>query len=95
MEFKFKLPRLLKNINTFPIRLNYSLVSNVLWVIIMLKTHLHWILELSGEILMFLQIGLVGRVFANSSWDRGSIPSRVILKTQKMVLDPTLINTQH
>ena len=27
--------------------------------------------------------------------DQGSIPGRVILKTQKMVLDSTLLNTQH
>ena len=27
--------------------------------------------------------------------DRGSIPGRVIPKTQKMVLDATLLNTQH
>ena len=35
------------------------------------------------------------RVFANSPGDRGSIPARVILKTQKMVLDASLLNTQH
>ena len=34
-------------------------------------------------------IGLVGRVFAN-----GSIPSHVIPKTLKMVLDTSLLNTQ-
>ena len=34
------------------------------------------------------------RVFANSPGDRGSIPGRVIPKTQKMVLDATLINSQ-
>ena len=27
--------------------------------------------------------------------DLGSIPGRVILKTQKIVLDATLLNTQH
>ena len=35
------------------------------------------------------------RVFANSPGDLGSIPGRVIPKTQKMVLDTTLLNTQH
>ena len=34
------------------------------------------------------------RVFANGPGDLGSIPSRVIPKTQKMVLDASLINTQ-
>ena len=40
-------------------------------------------------------IGLMSRVFANGPGDRGSIPSRVIPKTQKMVLDAALLNTQH
>ena len=35
------------------------------------------------------------RVFANGPGDPGSIPGRVIPKTQKMVLDATLLNTQH
>ena len=35
------------------------------------------------------------RVFANGPRDRSSIPGRVIPKTQKMVLDATLLNTQH
>ena len=35
------------------------------------------------------------RVFANGPGDRGSIPGQVIPKTQKMVLDTTLLNTQH
>ena len=39
-------------------------------------------------------IGLVGRVFANSPGDLGSIPGCVILKTFKMVLDTSLLNTQ-
>ena len=34
------------------------------------------------------------RVFTKGPWDRGSIPSRVIPKTQKMVLDASLLNTQ-
>ena len=39
-------------------------------------------------------IVLVGRVFANGPGDLGSIPGRVILKTLKMVLDTSLLNTQ-
>ena len=35
------------------------------------------------------------RVFANGQGYQGSIPGRVIPKTQKMVLDATLLNTQH
>ena len=40
-------------------------------------------------------IGLAVRVFANGPGDLGSIPGRVIPKTQKMVLDASLLNTQH
>ena len=36
-----------------------------------------------------------GRGFANGLGDWGSIPGRVIPKTQKMVLDTSLLNTQH
>ena len=35
------------------------------------------------------------RVFASDPGDLGSIPGRVIPKTQKMVLDDTLLTTQH
>ena len=37
----------------------------------------------------------IGRVVTNGPRDRGSIPDQVILKTQKMVLDAALLNTQH
>ena len=40
-------------------------------------------------------IGLLGRVLANSLEDQGSIPGRVMPKTLKMVLDTSLLNTQH
>ena len=40
-------------------------------------------------------IGLAVRVFANGPGDQGSIPGQVIPKTQKMVLDAPLLNTQH
>ena len=40
-------------------------------------------------------IGLAVRVFLNGPGDHGSIPGRVIPKTQKMVLDASLLNTQH
>ena len=35
------------------------------------------------------------RVFTNDPENLGSIPDRVIPKTQKMVLDAFLLNTQH
>ena len=37
----------------------------------------------------------MGRVFANGPGDLGLIPGRVIPKTLKMVLDTSLLNTQH
>ena len=40
-------------------------------------------------------IGLAVRVFANGPGDLGSIPGRVLPKTQKMVLDASLLKTQH
>ena len=40
-------------------------------------------------------IGLMITVFANGPGDHGSIPGWVIPKTQKMVLDATLLSTQH
>ena len=43
----------------------------------------------------FMFVGLMGRVFANGPRNWGSIPGRVIPKTQKMVLDAALFNTQH
>ena len=38
-------------------------------------------------------IELLGRVFANGPGDQGSIPGRVLPKTIKLVLDPSLLNT--
>ena len=40
-------------------------------------------------------IGLAVRVFAKGPGNLGSIKGRVIPKTQKMVLDASLLNTQH
>ena len=42
-----------------------------------------------------LDIGVMVRVFSNGPGDLGSIPGRVIPKTLKMVLDASLLNTQH
>ena len=42
-----------------------------------------------------MPFGLAVRVFANGPGDLGSIPGRVIPKTQKMVIDASLLNTQH
>ena len=42
-----------------------------------------------------LAVGNRKSIFANGPGDLGSIPGRVIPKTQKMVLDASLLNTQH
>ena len=39
--------------------------------------------------------GLMSWVFANGPGEQGSIPCRVMPNTQKMVLDATLLNTEH
>ena len=40
-------------------------------------------------------IAQVGRVFTNGPVDLSSIPGRVLPKTLKMVLNTSLLNTQH
>ena len=40
-------------------------------------------------------IGLMSSIFANGLEDQGSIPGQVLPKTQNMVLDSALRNTQH
>ena len=54
-----------------------------------------FILHCSLPLYIYIYIGLGVRVFANGPGDLGSIPGRVIPKTQKMVLDASLLNTQH
>ena len=44
---------------------------------------------------MYRAISLLSRVFVIGPGHRGSIPGRVIPKTQKMVLDAALLSTQH
>ena len=55
---------------------------------------LYWVLVRTIIRIIYVLIGLVGRVFANGPGDLSSIPGRVIPKTFKMVLDTSLINTQ-
>ena len=64
---------------------------------------LHSLLNPQGEIVLILltwlstsvRIGLMNWVIANGTGDRGSIPGRVIPKTQKIVLDAILLNSDH
>ena len=43
----------------------------------------------------YILIGFVGRVFAHGLEDQGSVPGRIIPKTQRKVLDTSFLNTQH
>ena len=45
--------------------------------------------------LQITAIDPMNKVFANGPGDQGSIPGWVMPKTQKIVLDATLLNTQH
>ena len=51
--------------------------------------------DLYLRVYIYQAIGLMSKVFTNGPRDRGSIHGRVIPKSQKMVLDATLLNTQH
>ena len=47
------------------------------------------------RLILYWATGQMSRVFTNGQGDWDSIPSRVLPKTQKMVLDTTLLSTQY
>ena len=51
---------------------------------------MNWVIDLICRV-----IRQMSRVFTNDPGDRGSIPGRVMPKTQKMVLDASLLNSSH
>ena len=56
-----------------------------------------WRIKLEAYLMpnpVYMYIGIMVRTFANCSGDQGSIPGQVIPKTQKMVLDTSLLNTK-
>ena len=57
--------------------------------------HLESIFIILTPLTKLPDIGIMVRVFTNVPGDLGSISGRVIPKTQKMVLDASLLNTQH
>ena len=80
----------LLSISMFSLSINqfYCLVSPLFSLSLSLSLYIY--------IYIYIQkIGLGVRAFANGPGDLGSIPGRVIPKTQKMVLDASLLNTQH
>ena len=53
-------------------------------------------MEVNPTVIKYTNMKNLGsRVFDDGVGDRGSIPGRVIPKTQKMVLDATLLSTQY
>ena len=67
----------------------YAQNGNILIIIKVIK----FFYCLHQKIIPDISLGV--RVFANGPGDLGSIPGRVIPKTQKIVLDASLLNTQH
>ena len=71
----------------------------IFFAIIWLQVTHNWVGKvIHSELWKKLQspdISIMLTVFAIGLGDLGSIPGRVIPKTQKMVLDATLLNTQH
>ena len=60
----------------------------------MVKIHWKWFYD-ENLLKLYRLIGLVSIVFANNPGDLGSIRGRVIPKVLKMLLDTSLLNTQH
>ena len=69
--------------------------KNYFYLIIITNIWLHSYMVSSNTKNFNWAIGLMSRVFANGPGDQGSIRGRVISKTQKMVLDTSLLNIQH
>ena len=64
--------------------------------IVLKSLQIDWIAGRLQALYIYIpDIGLAVRVFTNGPGDVGLIPGRVIPKTQKMVLDASLLNTQH
>ena len=70
----------------------YDIVISIHWPSLSLNTHI--VKNILFYVIEYLAIGLMSRVFANGPGDLGSIPGRVIPKTQEMLLDSALLNTQ-
>ena len=63
---------------------------------LLIKAHIKYTQNISSYLISFnWPISLMSRVFTNGPGDWGSIPDQVIPKTQKIVLDATLLSTQH
>ena len=74
---------------------NFSSIVLVVILEILANTHNGISSSYSENIHIVHYIGLMSKVFINGPGDLGSIPGQVIPKTQKIVLDATLFNTQN
>ena len=74
------------------IKIKYFLLKKILEENLIQK---HLSNFIKTKINIVLDISIMVRVFANGPVDLGSIQGRVIPKIQKVVLDATLLNTQH
>ena len=71
---------------------NYQILSRMKW----LKNYVHCTtLKIIFSVMRNCFFNELSRMFINGPGDRDSIPDQLILKTQKMVLDTSLLNTQH
>ena len=75
-------------------RLTLVWQTNYYWTVNLILTM--WLcVKLKLYLVLDQASGIMVQVFSNDPGDRGSIPSQVILKTQKMVHNAALLNTQH
>ena len=84
------------HINMYTFRYAYEYIYIYVWIYICISIYIYIYIHLC--VITHIRnrdIGPAVRVFANGPGDLGSIPGRVIPKTLKMVLDTTLLNTQH
>ena len=73
------------------------MISTVIWFQVFLSNtnNLYTIICFQEFQAITEPLAIMSRVFANGLVDQGSIPGQVIPKTQKMVLNATLLNTQY
>ena len=66
---------------------------STIYIYICIYTYIHIYIYIYTYIYIYIYI--MSRVFPNGLGNQGSILGQVIAKTQKMVLDAILVNTQH
>ena len=72
---------------------NAKVIFTNIYMVTISEPFLHQIIIKTNS--SYTIFAIVGSVYVNEPGDQGSIPDRVIPKTQKMVPDATLLNAQH